>query len=1003
MAEADTVSHKSPYYDDLDAGVTQRLGLPTGLLPAIRTRGERSNSDQISDAGAKTVYQIIPETRDAALKKWGVDAYLNPSNAAQVAGLLLKDSLERNSNVAPLAVAEYVGGTDPKNWGPDTRAYVRRVTGENLVTNTLNPKQSTYDRLVAKQIAANTPQISRVYDAYKNGQMAPEDKAAFEADVAAGRVLPPKGAKVAAAPAAAVTANGPPNAPQGVIDAYTDQKMTPADRHDFETDVAEGRVKVPDGTTIAKPEGWGKRAADATFEAISGAARETEQTRKLPDWVGMPELNQLTSASAKTGLGTMFAGPAEAVKIIKANYPDTKVTQDEKGNYLLTSSVDGKEYAIKPGFQWGDVPRALGTIAAFAPAAQVAKVVPAALAAGGTEAVIQGTQAATGGDFNASDVALAAAGGAAVPVAARVIEAAKPAVVRAVDAVKSRIPGAAARAETPPGASGIAPVTEPPTAPIVPPAPPVEPPAAAAVPPVPPAAAPTAPAASAAPAAAAQTAEELAQVTRTAAGGGLGSKAAKAELAQAAAPDAETLAAAKRLGIEDHLQPDHVTTNDAYRTLAAVVKSIPASEAKAAEVQGLAKVAERADQIITELGGSRDLSALNAGVKSELSRIEKDLKTQAGELYDAVRDRVLPKTPAPADNVLKMIKARADELGGEAHLTAGERKILTDLTPKDGVQPTYALLDQTRKDIGAAARGANETFGTRDSKLLGDLGKALTLDQEAVAAAAGAGELWNAARAATVAYKGIQNDLIGLFGKTLSNSIVGDLSNSTKALAKGDISGFVQLVKATPESMRHEVVASGLASAFNSNAAKGGINFNNYAQWFEGLQRNTLARDALFSNLPKAAVQRLTDLYKVSKGIAASTGQFIATGRLLAAPVKQILEADNLMAHVFDVAKKAGAAEAITSTMGLPGAGMAAAVGAALTKGRTPIMKAADSLINSPEFIAAARNASKNNINRLARSSKFAAFVKAAGTPREMKDREKWIASALQAKKESGQ
>lgn len=1020
--EIDTVSHKSPFYANLNDKVTRELQLPPGLMDAIVRRGERSDSDQVSEAGAKTVYQIIPETRDAALKKYGVDAYLSPENAAKVAGHLLSDSLKRNNNITPLAVAEYIGGTDPKNWGPQTRAYVQRVTGEKLITDAANPRQSTYDRLMARREADATPQIARVQAAYQAGQMAPEDAAAYEADVAAGRVLAPRGAKVKApAPVAAAVAPGIPEAPAGVIEAYTSGGMTPEDKRDFEMDVAEGHVKAPAGVEIAKPEGFVKRAADATFETISGAARSTPEIEALPDWAKMPEFTGGSGKALKAGIGTLFASPSEAVKVMKEQYPDMAIRQDGKGNYILTSR-DGQDYAIKPGMRASDVPRVAAAAGAFTPAGMARTVVGGAAAAAGTEAAIQASQAATGGDFDAKDVLMAGAGGAVVPIAARVIDAAKPAVARAVDAFKSRLPGAAARAEAEGAPVAAAAPTEPPVPPSTPPAappsgggappgevPPVAPASAPtprpaeAVPPVEPAAVP--PTGSAPPAAAAptQTAEELAAVTRKAAGGGFGSKAAKQELAESATPDAETVAAAKRLGIDEHLQPDHVTTNDAYRTLAAVVKSIPASEAKAAEVRGLAKVAERADEIITELGGSRDMSALNAGVKTELSKIEKSFKSQAGELYDAVAARVQAKTPAPANNVLQMIKERADTLGGIEHLSAGERKILTTLAPKEGVQPTYALLDQTRKDIGEAARGANEAFGTRDSRLLNSLQSALRADQEAVAQAAGAGEIWNAANAATRAYKGVQDDLKGLFGKELSSSIVGDLSRSVKALSAGDVSGFIKLVKATPESMRHELVASGLASAFNNSAVKGGINFNNYVNWFEGLQRNRIARDALFSNLPKEAVQRLTDLYKVSKGIAASTGQFIATGRLLAAPVKQILEADNLLSHIFDVAKRAGAAEALTSTVGLPGTGVAAAVGAALARGRTPVMKAADSLINSPEFIAAARNASKNNINRLARSSKFVRFVKAAGSPRDMKDGEKWVAQALQAKKESGQ
>lgn len=1009
----DRVSFASPYYDKLDADVSQRLALPPGLLPAIRTRGERSNADEVSSANAKTVYQIIPETRDAALKKWGIDAYLNEENAATVAGRLLKESLERNGNRAPLAVAEYVGGTDPSKWGPTTRAYVQRVTGERIAGGT-DPKQSTYDRLVAKETAAATPSIARVYDAYKAGKMAPEDAAAFEADVHAGRVMLPRGAEIAppaktAAPTA--TASGTPIAPQGVIDAYQSGKMTPAETHEFETDVAEKRVSVPQGVTVAKPAGWVSRASDAINETISGAARETEQTRALPDWLGMPELSQLSTSSAKAALGTLFAGPAEAVKVIQAQYPDTKVTKDEKGNFILTSSVDGQQYAIKPGFTWGDVPRAIGAIAAFTPAGRASTVAGGAAAAGATETAIQASQAATGGDFSGKDVALAAAGGAAVPAVARVVEAAKPAVARAVDAVESRLPMAteearqrAAFAErnaptVAPNVAPAAPVGTPEAPPInVPPggfkATPEAPPAAAAVPPVPPAA--VVPPVTPAPA---MTAEELAATARKASGGGFGSGKATETLAGQTAPDAATVKAMDELGF--HYQPDHVTTNQAYRELAQAVKSVPGSETRATELQMLGHNAQKADEIITSLGGSRDLSAVNAGVKEKLGQIYKDLKTGAKEIYDEIAKRIPAATPAPAPDVLALVRGRAEQLGGIEHLTAGEKNILKALAPSEkGTEPTYALLDQTRKDIGAAKRGANETFGTRDTKILGDLEAALRKDQGRVAESLGAGQLWEAANTATKAYKGIQDDLVDLFGKSLEGSIVGNLNNAMTALPKGDVSRFVKMISAIPESMRKDVVASGLSSAFGVNARNGSINFNSYAKWFEGLERNKIARDALFANLPPEAVKSLTNLYKASKGISLATRERITTGRIQAVS-EEILKGDSLLGRVFDAAKKSGAAEAVTSSIGLPGAGVAAGIASALTKGKTSAMKAADALINSPEFIAAARNASRANINRLARSGKFVAFVKAAGSPREMKDREKWISQALQANRES--
>jgi hypothetical protein len=1029
MAEAvDTVSYKSPYYQQLDEAVTRKHGLPAGLLPAIRVRGERSNADQVSEAGAKTVYQIIPATRDAALKKWGIDAYLSPENAAEVAGRVLKESLERNKGMAPLAVAEYIGGVDPNNWGPLTRDYVKRVTGETVTTRGENPRQSTYDRLTAKAAEANTPSLTRVVDAYKAGAMSPEDKAAFEADIASGAVVLPASFRItvpkkAGAPTA--TLDGTPMAPQGVLDAYQGQQMTPAEAHEFETDVAEKRIAVPQGFKVGAPAGVVSRASDVVMETVSGARRATPETDRLPDWLGMPELNSLSTASAKSALGTLFAGPAEAVKVIQANYPDTKVTQDAKGNYLLTSSLDGKEYAIKPGFQWGDVPRALAAIAAFTPAARATTIAGGAAGTGATEAVIQATQAATGGDFDAKDVAIAAGAGGAVPAAARVIEAAKPAVVQAVDAVKSRLPQArAAAGEPPPVVPGAA--VEAPTTPVAAAVPDTQPPGPAAAAPA--QAAPAAEAKVFTPTAEWQTvpkdavvppgleirmnvqtgvnearlpprmtAEQLAATTRKAAEGGMGSKGATAQVAAETAPDAATVKAMDELGFR--YQPDHVTTNQAYRELAQAVKSVPGSQTRAAELEILSHNAQKADELITKLGGSRDLSTLSADVKTKLGQIHADLKKGAKEIYDEIERKISPTTPAPAPNVLAQIQTRAEKLGGERFLTAGERKIFADLTPVEGKQPTYALLDQVRKDIGDAKRNANSTFGTRDTKILGDLESALRKDQGAVAATRGAGELWEAANAATRAYKGVQEDLIDLFGKELQGSIVGNLGTAMKQLSAGDITRFVQMIKAIPEAMRKEVVASGLSSAFGVNARNGSINFNSYAKWFEGLERNKVARNALFANLPPDAVRQLTNLYKASKGISAATRERITTGRIQAVEA-ELLKGDSLMGRIFDIAKKSGAAEAVTSSLGLPGAGVAAGIASALTKGKTSAMKAADALINSPEFIAAARNASKQNVQKLARSKPFASFVKAAGNPREMRDQEKWVNLALQASKE---
>lgn len=117
------------YYRPIEADLERQYGLPEGALASIRKSGERTNRGVVSSAGGRSVYQVIPSTRDLFLKKYGVNAYAGDAEAARVAALHLKESLDRTGNW-PEAVAEYHGGPDKSKHGPINRAYVQRVTGK---------------------------------------------------------------------------------------------------------------------------------------------------------------------------------------------------------------------------------------------------------------------------------------------------------------------------------------------------------------------------------------------------------------------------------------------------------------------------------------------------------------------------------------------------------------------------------------------------------------------------------------------------------------------------------------------------------------------------------------------------------------------------------------------------------------------------------------------------------------------------------------------------------
>jgi hypothetical protein len=707
-------------------------------------------------------------------------------------------------------------------------------------------------------------------------------------------------------------------------------------------------------------------------ESITGSARATPETQTLPEWTTMPELNQMSVAGFKTALGSLLSNPKETVQILQANFPGVQVRQDDKGNYLMRSSVDQQEYAIPPGFSMGDIPRAIGTVAAFTPAGRALTIPRAIMGAGATQATIEAAQAGAGGEFNAGEVVAAGALG----PTGQILQRAVPPAIQAVKGGLQRITGQ-----------------------VRPPPPPV--------PPVPPEVA--------------MTAEELTDTTRKAAEGGFGANRATEILATQAAPDPKVLEAARRLNIEGYLQPDHLTSNQAYRELAQAVKSIPGSQARAAEIAGLEQVGKSADDLISQIGGMTDLSRMNQTVRTNLSQTVATLESKADDAYDKLRANIPAQTTGPADNVLNFIEQRVRDLGGDKkNLSPMEQSILAKLSPKPikdaqgnvtGTSlPTYALIDDVRKDIGAAAREKGQ-FKDADTGAAKTLYKLIDDDQFNLAETLGEGQQYLAAKSLVAMRKGFEDDMVSLFGKQLDQSLVSKLSTATSSLSKGDAEQLAKILTAIPKDMRKTVAASALNTAFGKATQTGTLNFNTYANWYQGLIENKQAYAALMSNLPQSSRKALSDLYRVSDNVRKASRERITTGRIQS--VKQELQGvDSLLNNIFTVAKRAAIGvpiEAVTASIGLPGAGLASGLTSALSKGVKPeVIKKADELIASPEFqrlvIETATEApSAASIRRAAMSQSFQNFANAVKLPKELDARIQWLQTAAQAERQLDQ
>lgn len=457
-------SYTDPFYDDLDAKTAAEVGLPPGLLQSIRTKGERSNSDQVSEAGAKTVYQITPTTRKLILDKYGIDPYLSEENASKGAALLLKEGMQRNNGNPLLATAEYIGGTDRKNWGPVTKAYVRRVSqglgqyapsqtaaqpaaeapaeatsasppGEaefaaaaqvpGFPTTSGAPVQSTFERVKAETApkAPTEGQIANVFKAYQEGKMSPEDASAFEADVQAGKIMLPKGGALKGAAAAP---SGPMVLPPGVVAAYVNNKMSPDERAELEADVRAGKVKMPEttaasasvipGTQVVMPPGPEAQPTIAERAIGTGEAALGAGTAATTGQIGM--IGGMLKGMAEQILSGQYGTP-EAARLVEQSA--------QRGMQALTyapRTEQGREQLAAVGEAAQVIPPVIpttGPIGAIGESVAAARPIVAATAQRGA----------------------AAAQEAAAPIAAAAQKIAAP-IGRAAETVRGMLPGGAA-------------------------------------------------------------------------------------------------------------------------------------------------------------------------------------------------------------------------------------------------------------------------------------------------------------------------------------------------------------------------------------------------------------------------------------------------------------------------------------------------------------------------------------------------------------------------------
>lgn len=745
-----------------------------------------------------------------------------------------------------------------------------------------------------------------------------------------------------------------------------------------------------------------KSGASAVGEMITGNERSTPETQMLPDYSEMPELQVLfggddPAKAFTTRAAINFAGSDEIAKIIQARFPGVTVRQDAKGNNIFKSALDGQEYPITPGLTVSDI----GRFAAGAPlmAIPFGSSVARAMAIGGaTQAGIEGSQAAAGGSFDTGDIAASALTAGALKGVANTGSGIKQLLTKTPDQALTAVAGQAGESLVKDSSgnwisAGMADATEDGLSTIN-----------------------IGGAATPSPQQPPLNSLELAADARTAAGGGLGSKAATKNLAAAAAPDSLLAADLKTLGLEDQVSPEFVAANQAFKDLSAAAAQSPGSLTKGNRANSILEVANAGEKLLREIGSTGDRGTLRHGVKnsvdSNITRLEQD----ADRLSIQLESEAGPATEIRATTALQFLeKQLRDAKGNRNVLSSLEREIYDELTPAivprrqvtamdgsvtESVEDisTLSLINSYMKKLGAAGK-KNSPYQDISTGRANRLYGLLSEDVKTGLASNPAALATLLQRNASVTIrKGLEAEAQSLFGKRLTGNLMAQVKRVTQGLAEGGDDAYVRTMQAVPERYRQRVAAESLRMMFGKLKADGSLDIGSFSQFWDGLKANPRSYAAMASNLPKGSIQKFESLNRLSKAVTAKPGEAVDA-------VKQrILNAETLMEKLSDFSSRffsRAGAEIGTSAVGLHGVGAMWAMTRALSKSNNHLLKATDELLASPELAHTIKNlsneGSKVALKKLTMSKAFKAFKKAFGNPKELDKFDEAMLQAIQA------
>lgn len=363
------------------------------------------------------------------------------------------------------------------------------------------------------------------------------------------------------------------------------------------------------------------------------------------------------------------------------------------------------------------------------------------------------------------------------------------------------------------------------------------------------------------------------------------------ELVRFAQPEQAVIEAGEQLGLREPGLLSAVSASPEFRAQEQVLKSIPTSPLRQVEEQAISELQQRADELITQFGGTLEKGGLSERLAAEATETIDGMAVQADKIYDEL-DKLIPaNTQVDVKRLEDAIAKEIADAGGRAdQLSTVEKNIRRLIEPPKELRgtvaqyrPTYRSVDKIRKDIGEAIGKKSGPFRDAGRADLSKYYSLLTEVQENAAPDHTA--LWSRGKALVQQRKGLEENAQKAFGKELNEAFMPKIGAAARELPRGQYKRFDTLMNSIPKESRQEVMTSALNDVFTGGRrAQQQLSIGEFSNWYNQLNRDPALKNRIYKHLDPELTQLVDAMGVRVNALNRALKKEERTGRILSAP-----------------------------------------------------------------------------------------------------------------------